>query len=83
MSAAGFIIRFFPDNMKSLFADVGFHKILHLPGVVALDQTQVEGSGRAMAEFSPTEKNQISHRAQAFIALSTAIQAQMLSTSRV
>jgi XTP/dITP diphosphohydrolase len=39
---------------------------------------EVEGSGRAMAEFSDSEKNQISHRARAFIALSDAIRAQIL-----
>ena len=39
---------------------------------------EVEGSGRAMAEFSPLEKNRISHRAQAFTALSDAIRAQIL-----
>jgi XTP/dITP diphosphohydrolase len=38
---------------------------------------EVEGSGRAMAEFSSSEKNQISHRARAFIALSGAIRAQI------
>jgi XTP/dITP diphosphohydrolase len=39
---------------------------------------EVEGSGRAMAEFSPSEKNRISHRARAFTALSDAIRAQLL-----
>ena len=42
---------------------------------------EVEGSGRAMAEFSPSEKNQISHRALAFTALSDAIRAQILTAS--
>jgi XTP/dITP diphosphohydrolase len=39
---------------------------------------EVEGSGRAMAELSNLEKNQVSHRARAFTALSDAIRAQIL-----
>jgi len=37
----------------------------------------VEGIGRAMAELSESEKNQISHRASAFGALSSAIRIQL------
>jgi XTP/dITP diphosphohydrolase len=37
----------------------------------------VEGIGRAMAELSGSEKNQISHRASAFGALSSAIRIQL------
>ena len=43
---------------------------------------EVQGSGRAMAEFTASEKNQISHRARAFTALSDAIRAQILSSPR-
>jgi XTP/dITP diphosphohydrolase len=34
---------------------------------------EVEAGGRSMAELSPTEKNRISHRARAFLALGKAI----------
>jgi XTP/dITP diphosphohydrolase len=38
---------------------------------------QIEGSGLAMAEIPASEKNRISHRAQAFTALSDAIRAKL------
>jgi XTP/dITP diphosphohydrolase len=43
---------------------------------------EVEGSGRTMAEFSSSEKNQISHRARAFTALADAIHAQVLNSPK-